>query len=111
MHDNLIAFLRAEHQKMIHPNSHPTYNERHEKIIEMIDWTLKKYQAKMENTQQQNEQVIIDNIIEELDKKRDITINKKKRALLKDEVSVYRLEENNLDYVLFIIRKLTGKLY
>ena len=76
----------------------------------MIDWTLEKYEMNMENTQQQNEQVIIDNIIEELDKKRDIDINKKKRALLKDEVSIYRLEENTLDYVLFIIRELTGRL-
>jgi hypothetical protein len=55
---------------MIRPNCHPTYNERHQKIIEMIDWTLEKYKANMENAQQQNdEQVIIDNIIEELDKK------------------------------------------
>ena len=30
---------------MIHPKSHPTYNERHQKIIEMIDWTLEKYKA------------------------------------------------------------------
>ena len=61
---------------------------------------------------QQNEHVIIDNIIEELDKKRDIAINKKKKALLKDEVSIYRLEENTLDYILFRIRELTGnKLY
>jgi 3-dehydroquinate dehydratase len=96
---------------MIHPKSHPTYNERHEKIIELIEWTLEKYKANMENTQQQNEQIIIDNIIEELDKRRDIAINKKKTALLKDEVSVYRLEENTLEYVLFIIRELTGKLY
>jgi 3-dehydroquinate dehydratase len=46
----------------------------------MIDWTLEKYKTKMEKkTQQQNdEQVIIDNIIEELDKKRDIAINKKR---------------------------------
>jgi len=52
---------------------HPTYNERHQKIIEMIDWTLEKYKANMEKTQQQNdEQIIIDNIIKELDKKRDI---------------------------------------
>jgi hypothetical protein len=29
--------IRAERQKMIHPKSHPTYNERHQKIIEMID--------------------------------------------------------------------------
>ncbi|MGH9981187.1 MAG: hypothetical protein ACRD6U_06515 [Nitrososphaeraceae archaeon] len=35
--------IKGEHQKMIHPNSHPTYNERHQKIIELIDWTLKKY--------------------------------------------------------------------
>ena len=26
---------------MIHPSSHPTYNERQQKIIEMIDWVLK----------------------------------------------------------------------
>ena len=60
---------------------------------------------------QQNEEPVIDNIIEELDKKRDIAINNKKEALLKDEVSIYRLEENTLDYVLFRIRELTGKLY
>ena len=38
-------------------------------------------------------------------------MNKKKKALLKDEVSNYRLEENTLDYILFIIRESTGKLY
>ena len=32
---------------MIHPKSHPTYNECHQKIIEMIDWTLEKYKADM----------------------------------------------------------------
>ena len=30
---------------MIHPSSHPTYNERQQKIIEMIDWTLEKYKT------------------------------------------------------------------
>jgi hypothetical protein len=65
----------------------------------------------MEKTQQQNEQVIIDNIIEELDKKRDIAINKKKRAKLKDEVWKYGEEEDSIDYVLFIIREWAGKLY
>ena len=81
----------------------------------MIDWTLEKYKAAtatyIKKKNQQNEQVIIDNIIEELDKKRDIARNKNKEALLRDEVSVYRLEENTLDYVLFIIHELTGKLY
>ena len=106
--------IKAERQKMIHPNSHPTYNERHEKIIELIDWTLEKYKDTLKKPQQYEEEqeVIIDNIIEELDTKRDIAINKKKKALLKDEVSIYGLEENTLDYILFIIRELTGnKLY
>ena len=109
--ENHLLSIKAERQKMIHPKSHPTYNERHQKIMELIDWTLEKYKMNIKKTQQQNEEVIIDNIIEELDKRRDIAINKKKTALSKDEVSVYRLEENTLDYVLFIIRELTGKLY
>jgi hypothetical protein len=108
--ENPLLSIKIERQKMIHPNLHPTYNERHEKIIELIDWTLEKYKTNMEKTQQQNEQVIIDNIIEELDKKRDIAINKKKKALLMDEVSIYRLEENTLDYILFIIREWAGKI-
>ena len=105
-----LLSIKAERQEMIHPKSHPTYNDHQQKIIEMIDWTLDKYRANRE-TQQQNEKTMIDNIIDELAKKRDIAINKKKKALLKDEVSVYRLEENTLDYILFIIREFTGKLY
>ena len=96
---------------MIHLNLHPTYNEHHQKIIELIDWSLEKYKTNMEKTQQQNEQVIIDNIIEKLDKKRDIAINKKKRAKLKDEVWKYGEEQDSIDYVLFIIREWAGKLY
>jgi len=74
----------------------------------LIDWTLDKYRANRET--QQNEQTIIDNIIEELNKKRDIAIHKKKKALFKDEVSMYRLEEDTIDYVLFRIREFTGRL-
>ena len=95
---------------MIHPKSHPTYNERQQKIIELIDWTLEKYKTAA-NTQKMNEQVIIDNIIEELDKKREIAINKKQKTLLKDEVLEYGEEEDVIDYILFIIREGTGKLY
>ena len=82
--ENHLLSIKAEHQKRIRPNlHHPTYNERHEKIIELIDRTLEKYkEEKVTNTKknQNNEEqgVIIDNIIEELDKKRDIAINKKK---------------------------------
>jgi hypothetical protein len=86
--ENHLLSIKAEHQKMIHPNSHPTYNERHQKIIELIDWTLEKYKTAVanciENNQQTEEQkvIIIDNIIKELDKKRDIAINKKKEEVL-----------------------------
>jgi len=67
-----------------------------------IEATLKKTE--------QNEQLIINNIIEKLNKKRDIVAHKKKKALFKDEVSMYRLEEDTIDYVLFRIRELTGRL-
>ncbi|HEY6657327.1 MAG TPA: hypothetical protein VIZ62_02240 [Nitrososphaeraceae archaeon] len=112
--ENHLLSIKAEHQKMIHPNSHPTYNERHEKIIELIKWTLEKYKDSLKKPEQyegEQEVIIIDNIIEELDKKREVAINKKNKALLKDEVSFYRLEEKTCDYILFIIREWTGKLY
>ena len=115
--ENHMLSIIDERQNMIHPNSHSTYNERHQKIIEMIEWTLEKYKEatvtniKTKNQQKEEEAIIIDNIIEELDKKRDIAINKKKKTLLNDEVSIYRLEENTLDYILFIIREWAGKYY
>ena len=108
--ENHLLSIKTERQKMIHPNSHPTYNERHQKIIEMIDLTMDKYKTAV-NTQKMNEQVIIDNIIEELDRKREVVINKKQKTLLKDEVLEYGEEEDTIDYVLFRIRELTGKLY
>ena len=110
-----LLSIRSHNQKQIKPNCHPTYNEDHEKRIELIDWVLKKYKddllLKNKINQQQNEEHLIDNIIDELDNKRDVAINKKKKALLKDEMLRYRLEEDTLDYVLFIIREFTGKLY
>ena len=111
--ENHLLSTRTERQQMIHPNSHPTYNERQQNIIDMIDWTLDKYKiaTNSKNINEQNEQVIINNIIEELDKKRDIAINKMKKAILKDEVLKYGEEEDTIDYILFIIREGTGKLY
>ena len=43
--ENHLLSIKTERQKMIHPNSHPTCNERQQKIIEMIDWTLDKYKT------------------------------------------------------------------
>ena len=88
--ENHLLSIRAEPQELFHPNSHPTYNERQQKIIEMIDWTLEKYIPAVNiKKNQENEEEIINNIIEELDKKREVAINKKKKALLKDESLEY----------------------
>jgi hypothetical protein len=104
--ENHLLSIKDEHQKRIRPNLHPTYNECHQKIIELLDWTLEKYKETAAATniiknQQNDEAIIIDNIIEEPDKKRDIAINKKKEALLKDEVSIYRFRGKYFDYILF----------
>ena len=84
--ENHMLSIKAEHQKRIRPNLHPTYNERHQKIIELIDWTLEKYKVAVANIKKmkQKEAIIIDNIIEELDKKREVVITKKQKTLLKD---------------------------
>ena len=107
--ENHLLSIRAERQEMIHPNSHPTYNERQQKIRDMIDWVLEKYNAAA-NMKKINEQIIIDNIIEELNKKRKIAITKKEEAILKDETWKYSDEEDVLDYILFLILEGTGKL-
>ena len=31
--ENHLLSIKTERQTMIHPNSHPTYNERHQKIV------------------------------------------------------------------------------
>jgi hypothetical protein len=55
--ENHLLSIKTERQNMIHP----TYNERHQKIIEMINWALEKYKT-ASNTQNMNQQVVIDNI-------------------------------------------------
>ena len=114
--ENHLHSIRAERQEMIHPNSHSTYNERQQKIIEMIEWVLEKYQAgaNIKTTNQENEEhedIIIEDIIQELNTKRKIAITKKQKAVLKDEVLEYGEEEDTIDYILFIIREGAGKLY
>ena len=43
---NHLLSIRVECQKMIYPNCHPIYNQRHQKIIELIDWTMQKYRTR-----------------------------------------------------------------
>jgi hypothetical protein len=120
--ENCLLSIRDQYQKIRLNLGHPISNERYEKIIEIIDYTLKKYKEAVnkENNiqpQQQNEYeeeekellIIINNIVNELDKKRKIAINKNDKDL-RDEIETYRLEETTLDYMLYIILEFAGKL-
>jgi hypothetical protein len=120
--ENCLLSIRDQYQKIRLNLDHPISNERYEKIIEIIDYTLKKYKEAVnkENNiqrQQQNEYeeeekellIIINNIVNELDKKRKIAINKNDKDL-RDEIETYRLEETTLDYMLYIILEFAGKL-
>jgi hypothetical protein len=49
--ENHLLSIRDENEKRIGPKHHPTYNERHEEIIKLIDWTLEKYKANIRKTQ------------------------------------------------------------
>jgi len=120
--ENCLLSIRIQYQKIRLNSDHPISNERYEKIIEMIDHALKKYKEAVNNKnniqQQQNEYeeeekellIIINNIFNELDKKRIITINKNDKDLLRDQIESYRLEETTLDYILYIILEFAGKL-
>jgi fructose-1,6-bisphosphatase len=125
--ENCLLSIRDQYQKIRLNSDHPISNERYEKIIEMIDHTLKQYKEAVNNEnnipqqqqqQQQNEYeeeekellIIINNIFNELDKKRKIAINKNDKDLLRDQIESYRLEETTLDYILYIILDFAGKL-
>ena len=105
--ENYLLSYRDECQQTIERNSHqhPTFLERYQKIIEMIDWTLNRYRTVIQRNniqQQQNEQdlVIINRISEELDEKRKIIRNNIIQSELRDEVAKYRLEETTIEDVL-----------
>ena len=122
--ENCLLSIRDEYQKIRLNSDHPISNERYEKIIEMIDYTLEKYKEainKENNIQQQQQQneyeeeekellIIINNIFNGLDKKRKIAINKNDKDLLRDKVEMYRLEETTLNYILYILLEFAGKL-
>ena len=56
--ENCLLSIRIQYQKIRLNSDHPISNERYEKIIEMIDHTLKKYKEAVNNKnniQQQQE--------------------------------------------------------
>ena len=125
--ENCLPSIRDQYQKIRLNSDHLiSNNERYEKIIEMIDHTLEKYKEAVNNEnniqqqhQQQNEYeeeekellIIINDIFNELDKKRKIAINKNDdKDLLRDQIESYRMEEITIDYILYIILEFAGKL-
>ena len=94
--ENYLLSYKVECQKTIERNSHlhPTFLERYQKIIELIDWTLERYRIVIQRNkiQQQNEQDLV-------------IINKIKQSELRDEIAMYRLEETTIDDVLCEIRE------
>ena len=120
--ENCLLSIRDQYQKIRLNSDHTISNESYEKIIEMIDYALKKYKEAVNNKnniqQQQNQYeeeekellLIINNIFNELEKKRKITINKNDKDLLRDQIESYRLEETTLDYILYIMHEFAGKL-
>jgi hypothetical protein len=125
--ENCLRSIRDQYQKIRLNLDHPISNERYEKIIEMIDYTLEKYKKavnKEENKIQQQQEyeenkyeeeekellIIINNIFNELDKKRRIAINKNDKDLSRDKVEIYRLKETTLNYILYILLEFAGKL-
>jgi|SRR5918994_899886 hypothetical protein len=122
--ENCLLSIRDQYHKIRLNSDHLISNERYEKIIEIIDYTLEKYKEAVTNEnniqqQQENEYeeeeeellIIINNIFNELDKKRNISINKNDdKDLLRDQIESNRLKETTLDYILYIILEFAGKL-
>ncbi len=86
--ENDLLSIKQNAKKMIHPNSHPTYNERLLKIIKLIDQTLEKYKttANTKMTNEENEEqevIIIEDIIQELNKKKKNSYKQKAKSYTK----------------------------
>ncbi len=93
---NILLSIRKEQQSRIGQSIHPTYNEFQEKLIEIIDGILV-------NITQFNEDDIIDKIIDKLQREKDTVLYKKKKALERIETLKHRLEEECINYLLYII--------
>ena len=73
------------------------YNEFQEKLIEIIDGVLVNIR------QFNNEDNAIDKIIDNLQRQKDLVLYKKKKTLDRIETLKHRLEEECINYILYII--------
>jgi hypothetical protein len=97
--ENILLSIREEQQSKIGQSLHPAYNEFQEKLIEIIEGMLV-------NITQFNEDDAIDKIIDELQRQKDMVLYKKKKTLDRIETLKHRLEEECIDYLLYIINNI-----
>jgi hypothetical protein len=96
--ENILLSIRKEQKSIIGQSINPVYNEFQEKLIEIIDGIL------VNITQFNNEDDdAIDNIIDELQRQKDIVMYKKKKSLSRIERLKHRLEEECINYLFYII--------
>ena len=95
--ENILLSIRKEQQSIIGQSLHPVYNEFQEKLIEIIDRILVNIR------QFNNEDDAIDKIIDNLQRQKDVVLNKKKKTLYRVEMLKHRLYEECIDYLLYII--------
>ena len=95
--ENILLSIRKEQQSIIAHSLHSVYNEFQEKLIEIIDGVLVNIR------QFNNEDNAIDKIIDNLQRQKDVVLYKKKKTLDRIETLKHRLEEECINYLLYII--------
>ena len=94
--ENILLSIKIEQQNRINQSSHPIYNNFQEKLIEIIDDMLI-------NTPQANEENITNRITDNLLIRNQIILTKKKDSEDMTKKLQFRLEQECINYLLYII--------
>ena len=95
--ENILLSIKKEQQNRIDLSSHhPIYNNFQEKLIEIIDDMLI-------NTPQVNEENITNRITDNLHIRSEIILTKKKNTQDMNKILQCRLEQECINYLLYII--------
>ena len=94
--EKILLSIKKEQQNRINQSSHPIYNNFQEKLIEIIDDMLI-------NTPQTNEENITNRITDNLQIRNEIILTKKKNTKDMNKILQCRLEQECINYLLYII--------
>jgi hypothetical protein len=94
--ENILLSIKKEQHNRINQSSHPIYNNFQEKLIEIIDDMLI-------NTPQTNEENITNRITDNLQIRNEIILTKKKNTKDMNKILQCRLEQECINYLLYII--------